>query len=256
MRPLLASLALAGALLAAPAAATAGDAPAAPTATAQPGQSQKPAEPKYIAVVKVDVTETIDGQPSKENLSSYFIRKKLREAGYNAWSAKPIHADDVEKRNAEKAAKKADPNAPKADPGAATPPGAPPAAAPKDEKPEPDLFVKGYVALEQSRASVFYGQQVAFSFQGKAKLEIVDKTGQVVAKLEDEDEWGATTQDTAKNQELKRIALFASSDVLKAEPIRSRLTDKGKAQVDAYVASLESQRHVVKHGEGGSEDGK
>jgi hypothetical protein len=205
--------------------------PPAPPTPAAPAPAS-PAAPAPAGVVKIDIAETIEGKPSRENLAAYFIRKKLREAGFTAWSARPIHADELQKKSEQQK------------PAAgATPPSPAAPAAPGDEKPAPDLVVKGTVDIEVSRVSTFYGQNVAFAYTATTFLEVQDKAGKSLAKIEDKDEWGQTSQRAAREQCMKRMALFASADVLKSEPIRGRLSEKAKAEADAFVAGIEKKRH-------------
>jgi hypothetical protein len=206
-------------------------APAAPTATAGPG------------VVKIDIVETVEGKASIENLAAYFIRKKLREAGFTAWSARPIRADQVQPRPAD---------APPADP--------------KAEKPEPDLVVKGKVTVDVSRVSTFYGQSLAFAYEAHADLEVAPAAGGKPDKIEDRDEWARSAQDAARSECLKRISLFAAADVMKTPGVRARLPEKSKAAVDAFISDLEKKRGDNGNpepppanpvpGEGGSKKGK
>lgn len=200
---------LLAALAVAPAPAARADdgttAPAAATATAaaSPG------------VVRIDIEETIEGKPSRENLAAFFIRKKLREAGYKAWSSRPIRADEFEKN--------ASPEA--------------------NAKPDPDFVLKGNVRVDVSSVSTFYGQNLAFAYDGAGDFQLVDKAGKVLEKIKDSDAWSQAEQAKARDECLKRIAVFLAADVVKSDTIRSRLSEKAKAAVDAFRADLDKKRH-------------
>lgn len=199
----------------------------------EPGPSHAPgAGVKPLGVVKIDIAETLDGKESRENLAAYFIRKKLREVGFLAWSTRPIRADDLDRRRREKEAAETK-----------TVTAAPvPEAATEEERPAPDLVVVGTLEVTLLRTSPFYGQDVAFIFGSKAKLAIHDAAGKEVATIVDGEEVGQRTRDGARNTALKRMALFLAAGVMKSDPIRSRLTDKGKEAAERFVREVEAKR--------------
>lgn len=241
----LAAAAVVLALAAAPVAVVGDEAPPAgggatpppPAAPVPPAAPAPPAAPRGI--VKIDIVEKVAGAESKENLAAYFIRKKLREAGFVAWSARPIRADQLEKKPARPM--------PGSAPGAAgAPPSPVPPANPASETPAPDLVVRGTVDIVKGKVSIFYGRVVATAYEGHVKLEIADGAGTVLAKVEDWDEWGKTKEDVARSESLQRTALFAAAGVLASEPIRSRADERTKEKIDAFVKGLESKRRKAK----------
>ncbi|HVY62568.1 MAG TPA: hypothetical protein VHF22_12990, partial [Planctomycetota bacterium] len=216
-------LAAIAALLLGPACSFAGDAPSAATPTSAPRAAAKTA-----GVVRLDIAEVVREKPSKEAPSTYRIRKVLRDAGFDAYTDKPLAADEYERRKREKEAKEA---------------GAPsPTAEPEAGKPAPDLIIKGKVDVHAGENSTFYGQTVAYSFRAEAELQICDPQGKVLATVEESDSWGNTEEKKALSECEKRIAAWIAAAVLKAEPIHSRLSEKGKAEADRYIANVESKR--------------
>ncbi len=198
--------------------AAAPDAPAAATATAR-----APAR-KSLGTVKIDIVEKVEDKEGKQNVAAYFIRKKLQELGFDAYSVRPIPVDR----------------------GRAPPP---PAG-------EPDLVIAGTVAVKLYEVSTFYGKEVAYTFEGTGDLRILGKDQSVLATVVDSDRWGRGNEEVARRDALKRIALFLSGAVLKTEPIQARLDEKGKRAVETYVAGLQAKRNAFAEREGGEEDGE
>jgi hypothetical protein len=186
------------------------------------------------AFVKIDIVEKVDGKPSKENLAAYFIRKKLREAGFEAWSARPIHADEAARKKSGAA-----PERPET-------PGTPP--------PEADFVIAGSVEVRLGNVSTFYGKVVAVVYESEANLKIFGKDQKVFAAIEDKDSWGQKTEEEARAQALKRIALFLSADVLKSDAIRARVPEKSKSAVETYIAGIEKKRRRPAEREGEEEE--
>jgi hypothetical protein len=200
----------------------AGDAPAAETTTARA---------KGPGVVKLDIAEAIDDKPSHDSLATYRIRKALREAGYVVWTEKPLAIDEMERRKREKEAKEAK------EAGAPTP-----TASAEDQKPAPDLVVRGRVDVHRSHTSTFFNANVAFIYRGEAELKILDPQGKQVGTVNETDEWGKTEEKPARDECTKRIASWTAAAVLKSQPVYSRLSDKSKAEADKYIANIEQKK--------------
>jgi hypothetical protein len=217
----LATLAAIAALALGPA-AFAGDAPAAATTTAA-----RPAA-KSAGVIRLDVAEVVREKPSRDALATYRVRKALREAGFTVYTDKPLAVDEIEHRKREKEAREA---------GLPTP-----TATLEEQKPAPDLVIKGKVDVHQGENSTFFGGTVAYVFRADAELKICDAQGKPLATVEESDNWGNTEERKALEETQKRIAAWVAAAVLKAEPVHSRLSDKAKAEADKYIANVESKR--------------
>jgi len=192
------------------------------------------AAPAGIAV-RIDIDETIDGQPSKYMMTSYFVRKKLREAGFAAWSARPIAEDEKERKKLEEEATKA---------GKTLPP------ALEETQPAPSLLVKGKSDLKfDHEITTFNNVRLGAVYSGYCELTLTDPEGNVIAKLADAAESGSvnekdyeTNKKEARNRCMKRLALFASATVLDSKAIQERLTDKVKEAVRAYIDKMNAER--------------
>lgn len=189
----------------------------------EPAEAEKPA-----GVVKVDVEETLDKRPSRDAYATYLIMKKLREAGYVVWSEKPNRTDEYErKKRAEKE-------------------GVTRTADPGDKKPEPDLVLKGKIAIGLADSSKFFGADVAFVYGAHGALAVLDKEGKELGKIEDQDEWSKASEKAAREEQIKRIAAFLAAAVLKSEPVHGRLGPKRRAVVDEYIANVARKREENK----------
>ena len=201
-------------------------APAALAQTAGTAEAATPTAAPVVAkpVVKLEIAELVDEKASHDQLTTFRIRAKLREAGFIVWTEKPLEIDEVERRKKEKDRK----------------PGDPPAA--PDERPTPDLVVKGKVEVKLSHNSTFYGQNVAYIYNGNASLKILDPTGKEVGTVDEHDEWGKTEEKPAREECTKRIAAWTAAGVLRAEPVHSRIPAAGLAAADKYIQSTAEKK--------------
>lgn len=179
-------------------------------------------------VVMLDIEETLDGEESDYAVTAYYVRKKLREVGFRAWSARPIPVDDAErKKRAEKAKKDGTTAEPLLD----------------DQKPEGGLVVRGTATVTYDRTSTFYGADLAQIYKGAATLTIADRaSGKTLVEITIDDEWGKKTKKAARNECLKRVGLFAAADVVASQPVQDRLTDQGKTQAQAFIDQINAKR--------------
>lgn len=204
-----------------------------------PGQETGEAAPaKPAGVIKLEIVEKVEGKPSRDTPAIYRIRQKLREFGFVAWTEKPLRADEYEKKKREKESTKG------------APAGATATAAAGEEKPAPDLIIRGIVDVSLGKTSTFYGQSVAYAYDGVADLTIVDaRTGKELAVVAERDEWGKTEQKAAREESHKRITAWTTAAVLKAEPIYGRLGPNRQKAVDAYHAQVAEKRKATSAGE-------
>jgi len=220
------ALALALALLLFGSAVQADDPPPAPAGKAAPEGAQTLEGGKGVSV-KIAITETIDGKPSRYMAATYFIRKKLREAGFRAWSEKKLPPDDKAHKKAVAAAKAK---------------GKPEPAYLEEQKPAPGLVIEGKCEVRFDRASTFYGQDLASIYASSLKLEIKEPDGNVLSKIDISDEWGKETKRRARNESLQRIGLFGAVDVLRSDAIQGRLTKQAREAVQPFIDKIQKQR--------------
>ncbi len=190
------------------------------------GQPQADAAPPPV-VVQIDVAETVDGKVSKANYATYFLRKKLREYGFAAWSVRmlpifeKLHAKALEKARAA---------------------GRPEPELLERTQPKPELIVRGRVSAELARTSTFYGQDLAFVYKTEVVLEVLDADGTSLAKIRFEDEFGRRDKKLARRDTLRRAGLFAAAEVLMSDPLRERLSEAQRSAVAAWAAKIEAKR--------------
>jgi hypothetical protein len=195
--------------------------------TPSSGGAAKPEKP--LAVVKLDIEETLDGKPNKNTPSILNIRKKLRDLGFHVYTEKALYADEYARKKREKVG---------AQPGAPTGTAAAPAESEEDKRLPPDLVITGKVLVKLDRTSTFFGGNVAFMYKSEADLELADKGGKALASIAEKDEWGKTKEDVAREDSIRRMRAYAALAVLTCEPIQARLTEKGKARVNEYAAEV------------------
>ncbi len=197
-----------------------------PSAWADDPPATTEEKPKPAGVVKIDLVETIDGKETKDNYTTFLLRKKLRELGFVAYSERPVGADEVQKKK-----KKKGDSAPQPEEGEA------------EARPEPDLIIKGTVAVKMDRTNQFYGADLGYVYAGTGDLRILEKGGaNELGKVADKDEWLKKDKDVAQMEEQKRIGSWLTAAVLKQDAIRGRLAPAGQAALDRYVADVETKR--------------
>lgn len=190
-------------------------------------------EPAPDRVIKVDIEEIVLSKAHPNNVTTYFVRKKLREAGLQAWSARMLPIDKKAHDKAVAAAKSL---------------GKPVPEFLEETKPAPKWVVKGKVTVEEARTSTFYDAKLATIYRCVAKIEILDASGALLATVDDTDEWGRQNEKQARAEAIKRIGLFVTSSVLKSEPVQSALDDAGKKAVAAFTAKIDRQRRQSRSG--------
>ncbi len=200
-----------------------------------PGIPEKPA-----GVVKLALDETLDGKPNRDTPITYFLRKKLREAGYVAWTEKPLRADEHAKRQREKDVK-----------AGKIPASATATADVNDHRPAPDLVITGTIDVGVGSTSTFYGQTVATMYVGQGRLSIKDPAGKELGVVEEKDEWGKTKAKDAREECIRRTQAWLAAALLKSEPIHARFTEKDRAVVDKWIADTEKKKQKKDAGEGG-----
>ncbi len=185
-------------------------------------------EPAQV-VIKLAIDEKVDGKPAKWNITSYLLRKKLREAGLTVWSAKSIWKDKSERKKRAEAAKKT---------------GAEPEPLLEDTKPTPTITIRGTCTVDYARSSTFYGKDLATIYKAAVALEIVDHLqGDAVTTTVDEaDEYGRKTRQQAQTECANRVGLFTAVAVLRSDPIQELLNEKAKGAVKAFCDKIDSKR--------------
>jgi hypothetical protein len=210
---------------------------------AETGTEPEATAKKPVGVVKLDIVEKLEGKPSKDAPATYLIRKRLREFGFVAYTEKPLRVDEYEKKKREKE------QASKPVETGLTATAIPEAA---EERPAPDLVIKGNIEVAHLRNSTFYGANIAFMFLGAGSLSILDPTGKELCVIDDREEWGQDKEAQAREETLKRISAWLAADVIKAEPVLSRLGPKSREAALKYVEGVEQKRaSTAKKEEGG-----
>lgn len=184
------------------------------------------ASAKAVAI-KIDIAETVADKPSSYMLTAYFVRKKLRELGFDAWSARAISIDKKERAKRAEAAEKN---------------GTEPEPLLEDVKPEPIYVIEGKTEVKFDRKSTFYGEDLAFVYTAATTITIKNQAGKVLETFTIEQEWGKSSEKKAKNEALQRNALFAAADVLASATVQSALTDPGKVEAQRFIDKTNAKR--------------
>lgn len=191
-----------------------------------PGGAEEAAAAPAPAV-KIAIAEKVDGRESRYMVATYFVRKKLREAGLRAWSTEKLPNDDKEHEAAVAEARAR---------------GEEPPVLLEEAQPEPALVIEGTCDVAFDRSSTFYGADLAAIYKATLDLKIKGPSGAVLDEVHIVDEFGKKNKKAARNGSLKRIGMFAAVDVLLAEPVRAHMSDEAKAAAQPFIDKINKDR--------------
>lgn len=176
-----------------------------------PEEKKKTRKKADLTLVKVDISEEVDGREFTTHKVQYKAVTILLTGAIDVDSARKTRWDDKLKEYK-----------------------------PRKEGP-PDFVVKGEARARMDRRPTWYDGVVAYIYKGEAEITIEDGEGNEVQRFRAELERSAKEREDAITKVIDRLAQLVTKGIVECEPIRKRVHPSREKMIRDIVAKIDAE---------------